>query len=37
MSVDAPSLWISFVISAVLLVLSYAYFKHKEATMADVI
>ena len=37
MSVDAPSLWISFLISAVLLVFSYAYFKHKEATMADVI
>ena len=36
-SVDAPSLWISFGISALLLVLSYAYFKHKEATMADVI
>ncbi len=37
MSVDVPSLRISFVISAVLLVFSYAYFKHKEATMADVI
>lgn len=37
MSPDLPSLQISFLISAVLLVVSYAYFKHKEATMADVI
>jgi lipopolysaccharide transport system permease protein len=36
-SPDLPSLQISFVISAVLLVFSYAYFKHKEATMADII
>jgi len=37
MSPDLPSLRISFLISAVLLVFSYAYFKHKEATMADII
>lgn len=37
MMVDVPSLRISFLISAVLLVISYAYFKHQEATMADII
>jgi lipopolysaccharide transport system permease protein len=36
MSPDLPSLQISFLISAVLLVFSYCYFKHKDATMADV-
>ena len=36
-SIDAPSLLLSGAVSAVLLPVAYAWFKHAEATMADVI
>jgi homopolymeric O-antigen transport system permease protein len=36
-ALDSHLLWISFLISAALLIASYSYFKLREATMADVI